>query len=548
METPDGAWGMTTVSQAQNVTQEGVAGAATADMQNLLDEVRNTFIDNLLGGFANVGSHIVAAINQFISDLVMGLKNVTGGLVDLTGILHTTQVTAEEAQVTTQEQGIIITGQASRIEEVQLDVPNYKQYSESMNLTEDCTFDRVHLNTVTVTGSGSGTGGDSDFDTATDSDTSGDVSVSVSVTVNVSVSVTVPVTVTATKTPFITTTLGKLEGGYIRAPRTRTYSALTFIVDAVASNPAQLYVCMGRMLSNGNLLIEYVSPDLTTGLDNSRQEVTHNMPGDTVIPVDGGETMFAGVVQIGAGKNTRPLAGITMLNVPLSSGLYPPKQGFTAATFTVAPTLGGLITVASTNFAADNIPWLGLGTRITGLVKPKRSYYDSFDRADNSTLGPNWMGVHPEIDANAVEFRGTSAGNQEVLYLYPMAYDDHQVTGARSSAVLFGSQTQGLFIRSNSDRSNCVILAWSNSAIELQRRVNGSYTSLGSYSRSNSVNDVFWVTAIGDTFRVYVNGTNIITYTGALSKGPQQRYVGLYVSRSGITNSGGFLSWSARDL
>jgi hypothetical protein len=129
-----------------------------------------------------------------------------------------------------------------------------------------------------------------------------------------------------------------------------------------------------------------------------------------------------------------------------------------------------------------------------------------------------------------------------------MAYDDHQVTGARSSAVLFGSQTQGLFIRSNSDRSNCVILAWSNSAIELQRRVNGSYTSLGSYSRSNSVNDTFWVTAIGDTFRVYVNGTNIITYTGVLSKGPQQRYVGLYVSRSGITNSGGFLSWSARDL
>ena len=91
------AYGPSTVSQMQNVTQADIGQRQGAEISSMLDDVGFSFIDIILGGFNNVVGAIGAAINKFISDLLVGLRNATGGLVDLTGFLKQTDVKANQA-------------------------------------------------------------------------------------------------------------------------------------------------------------------------------------------------------------------------------------------------------------------------------------------------------------------------------------------------------------------------------------------------------------------------------------------------------------------
>ncbi|WP_172651143.1 glycine-rich domain-containing protein [Rhodococcus opacus] len=99
-ESPPGAYGPSTVASLQDVTQTTVGQQQSADTRALLAQVQTTFIGNLLGGFGNVLDGIGGAINQLISDLVLALKGITGGFIDLTGFLHDTRTTATTAKST----------------------------------------------------------------------------------------------------------------------------------------------------------------------------------------------------------------------------------------------------------------------------------------------------------------------------------------------------------------------------------------------------------------------------------------------------------------
>lgn len=97
MEFPPNARTSSTVAGLQNVTQADIGQQQGADIQNMLDDVGISFIDILLGGFGNVVNAIGSAINKFISDLLVGLRNATGGMIDLTGFLKQTDDTANGA-------------------------------------------------------------------------------------------------------------------------------------------------------------------------------------------------------------------------------------------------------------------------------------------------------------------------------------------------------------------------------------------------------------------------------------------------------------------
>jgi len=89
-----------TVNSLQSVTQQSIAQAAFQTVADSLNELASAFFNNILGGFGNVVDAIVGAINQFISDLVYALSNVTGGFINLTGLLGSTQNTATTAAAT----------------------------------------------------------------------------------------------------------------------------------------------------------------------------------------------------------------------------------------------------------------------------------------------------------------------------------------------------------------------------------------------------------------------------------------------------------------
>jgi hypothetical protein len=78
--TPDGAYTGDTLHEMQDVTQADVAGAQHAEISGLLGDVADTFVDNLLGGFADVPE----ALGDFLGDLVGALLGTSsaGGLFD----------------------------------------------------------------------------------------------------------------------------------------------------------------------------------------------------------------------------------------------------------------------------------------------------------------------------------------------------------------------------------------------------------------------------------------------------------------------------------
>lgn len=94
---PDRAYQAPTLYEMQSVTQESVALQQSTDMRNMLQELFDTFFDNLLGGFGDVIEAVVGAINDFIHDLLMLLDGFTGGLFNLDNLAQTFNATRTKA-------------------------------------------------------------------------------------------------------------------------------------------------------------------------------------------------------------------------------------------------------------------------------------------------------------------------------------------------------------------------------------------------------------------------------------------------------------------
>lgn len=146
-ELPDGAVTTTTVNSLQSITQESIAQASVEDVTDMLDQVGEAFFDSLLGGFGDVVEVVVGGINQFISNLVYALKNVTGGFIDLTGIFNDLNNTATTAQETANSK--------PSVQEIPIDSPLWK----TLDANEESTFPRANLTFGSAPGTNSGGSG-----------------------------------------------------------------------------------------------------------------------------------------------------------------------------------------------------------------------------------------------------------------------------------------------------------------------------------------------------------------------------------------------------
>lgn len=99
-EVPEVALTPTQVYELQYADRESLAAQSNLDMRAAAEMVRNNFFNSILGGILSVPLGIAKAIGDFIASLVYALKGVTGGLVDLTGLLSDTQDTANNAAET----------------------------------------------------------------------------------------------------------------------------------------------------------------------------------------------------------------------------------------------------------------------------------------------------------------------------------------------------------------------------------------------------------------------------------------------------------------
>lgn len=88
-----GTSGSQKVSGVQNESEAQIKAAGRAEADAAMGEARGNQKNNMFGGFGN-------GLIGFISFLVYALKGVTGGLIDLTGILSDTQNTANNAAET----------------------------------------------------------------------------------------------------------------------------------------------------------------------------------------------------------------------------------------------------------------------------------------------------------------------------------------------------------------------------------------------------------------------------------------------------------------
>lgn len=144
---PEGAVSVTTVNSLQTITQESIAQASVQDVTDMLDQVGEAFFDSLLGGFGDVVEVVVGGINQFISNLVYALKNVTGGFIDLTGIFNDLNNTATTAQETANSK--------PSVQEIPIDSPLWK----TLDANEESTFPRANLTFGAASGTSSGGSG-----------------------------------------------------------------------------------------------------------------------------------------------------------------------------------------------------------------------------------------------------------------------------------------------------------------------------------------------------------------------------------------------------
>lgn len=138
-EIPEQAVTTDQVYEMQYYTQEGIAAAKNADFRNAAELARDKFYNTTLGGFVSAIAAIVGGINQFIADLLLGIKGVTGGLIDLTGYFN------DEAALLRTKPGVH-------------EIPIHSPLWQTMSRDEEPTFPRANLNFGSAPGTASGGG------------------------------------------------------------------------------------------------------------------------------------------------------------------------------------------------------------------------------------------------------------------------------------------------------------------------------------------------------------------------------------------------------
>lgn len=473
----------------------------------------------------NMGNAVDAGIKRFAADLCDAVTGATGGLINLSGWARdlrteaaqalnnsaAAQNTAQGAQSTANTQTTIIKATNSRVQVV-LDGLPVKPYWETMNLTEEASFPRNLLHRAAWSVSG-GNG-----------------------------------TVDTNYTPVYTPGANALDGAFIRCLYSGGRKMVSYIPDAVGS-PCELYVVVGRMLDNGDIRIEWVSPNQTPLITASRVEQNVELP--TELMFEQGETAFVGIHQRGSG-NRRPLLGIEAVEIPRPPTVWPPQLN---AQFVTSGLLSAGVTLAAgtLSFLSRKTPYVSLGKASVTGDPVKLSFFEDFESGVMPTALARLSARAAVISAGGFVVSGMDDGLRRYLYGQRLNYDDQMVSGFVRFPTERGAR---LFLRSDAGNNSYVSLTVTSTTVNITRWTGGeTATVLASLQTQIANNDELRIKAVGNVFtvekRVGADWTSILTHTdsaNALPKGPAYRYTGLGTERYSWVDGGGWNEWKAEDL
>lgn len=480
----------------------------------------------------NVDRMLGQLIDVFNGVVVTPINNAIAGVIDwFAGLLGFRKNTSEK--VTTIEndvsnQGTIVRGvqgdvsgfKNDLVDKASIsDVPNDLPMWQSMNPLEDASFPRIMLNRNTkwvndrTESSGSGT------------HTHG---------------------IAVRNSPFYAPSLGVMELGFIRVPRSRIYNTVGVVVDNSGSSTASLFLAVYRLLDNGSLSLEQYTGNVAGFVTASKYELRVEL-GESVI-AEGGEYFAVGVLQAGSGT-PRPIAGVEMEDISVPVGTYPKKLNALSPGGLSSPP--DLITSGQTNFSFNWAPWVCLGESIPVNVLPKLSYSDDFERANSSNLGSNWA-QRGDIHVTNGAATTTTKGVSSALWVYPLNYNNMSVR-ARCGTMTDFDYTL-LVARGNNTFTRGIGLGINSVGFALVEcvGVNQFDKIVGPIDRTFRTGDLVELQCIDDLFVVLHNGEEIFTWRDAEQRipiGRSNRFVGMSMSRNVIGISSVELrDWKAQDL
>ncbi|MFD4357903.1 hypothetical protein ACFWPX_35545 [Nocardia sp. NPDC058518] len=533
-----GAAGSRSIARLGGTTQQSMQTAMRAQVMRAYADIPFNFAKGVQAGLHELAAALCDAITGF-----------TGGLINLGDWARASRARAQEAreQAATARDSADVAEEAvvQTVEVVQatnsqvqmiIDGLPVKPYWDSMNLTEEASFPRCMLHRRV-------------WDHATVSKP-GYVPYTYTYVAGYDANgypIYADHTVYARYEPSYTPPANTLDGAFIRCRYSGGRKVVTFIVDAV-SNPCELYVVVGRMSANGDIRIEWVSPNQTLSIANSRLERSVELPNELVFDV--GETAFVGIHQRGGG-NPRPLLGANSTDLPRAPGAWPPRPSarFAASGALVA---GATVAAGSMSFTSNSVPYVALSKSLVAGPPSKLVFYENFDSGSLPVALGQVSSLPATVSGGVFVVAGGTDGIRRYLYGQTLNYDDVMVTGRIISPSV---RHAWLMLRSTPDNKSFVSLNVTQSSVSIFKYENGVWTALSSVETAIVGGDVVRLRATNNLFTAQRKTTSgwedVLTYTdttGTLPSGPRTRYTGLGNERADWVNGGGWDYWKAEDL
>jgi hypothetical protein len=570
-----------TIHQLQDVDPENpTGGGANPDMQNLLGQVAATFINNLMGGFADIPD----AIGEFLGEIVeIFTGNEDGDLNDLgtwvhnilqlfglsksqasnpgldiigaagnfiDSILNPTGKLASNAGVQSaitqaQAAAAAVAAQGAQVQAVKAAVLSFQDglplepFSHSMT-NSIMTFDRVDVGVDEAFQVQSGTTAGASNTTARQSIytswKSGDGN-----TANGSGSNTF--TTIFNREGMFLPAANSVYGGFIRARWGGLRESFTFMVGPVSSPCSFAYIVGTMDEANGNITVAAYSGDISSTIGNSEAEVTPAIPDGVVL--SDRETVFCAIHQYGAG-NVRPLYGKRLGGAPRDGLLFPAKPNARFGRSTPF-TAGSVINASDLLFDDPNLPWVGVGLSLILPVPEPTNYYEDFDTGVIPSTMVRRSTQPAAIFSGNFGSEGSNDGERNYQITKRLNRDNHYVQG---QIITPTAQPAFLGLRADSSGNNRTVMAVTSSGVSIRRR-GASSDTLASASFTVTSGEVYRMIAAGNVYSIYrvtvdeegdeVLGSPLCQYVDdadALPRGVGNRWTTLGVTRNFFVVSG----------
>lgn len=528
-------------------------GFLVEKIDKVIKDIAHAITGVVGGGLSAIGTWVedfVKGVNRTVNQIgevfrglvVTPINNIVSGVRDwFLGLWQKGKGgKAEETFERAEQQGKQIKGHDEEIDNLGnskaevVDVPNNIAMWMTLNPLEDPTFPRFFLNRTVKSVNGK-----------TSSDTHNAFSGH-------------DHSIPSNRDPFYLPAKGRMELGYIRVPRLRTYNTVGIIVGP-ESNPCPMYVAVYHMRSNGTLEMVWTSGNIS-GLITSqkteyRMDLTELVEDEEQLKAliaEGGDYVAVGVLQTGNG-NVRGLAGIEMDSVAIPAGIIPKKQNamFVAGSNPPSEIPGSAIDFDNSTYA----PWFCMGQKLSNEPPSKiKLGPDFFDRQDGG-LGVNWAtrGNIGVTDGTA-GVRGGNDGVRSALWVRPTNYDDHAVEVIVRNESSAGPRSC-VILRSNNMFTRGLVYMWNRNSRGFARCVGENNFEVISGTMQNSgipAGGRLKVTAVGRVFTAFLNGVEIGAWNPPdpenFPVGPEYRFVGIAAARLLYVNSPAIEEWQAFDL